>query len=408
MTADTESARTISGRQPQMRVVRNDSRILDAAFATACDEGWRGVTFSSVARRAGLSRRPVQERFETTSALMAATWTERAYPLLLSLTETALATSGTLGTSLDESAFLHLMETIALPTPTRTGAMELLLVAQFEPELREAVDRTLGQRLRQLLDPTVLDGTLAARRSYVLSLALGLILNSQRPGVERFDISDEVRRIGRALTDPAPVSPLPDRRAEHMDHPPAISTGDPIRDALLTAVLNEVGDHGFDGTSVARIVRAAQSSQGAMFARFPSKLALFIEATHRHDAMNLRLNEQFMQSIAAEASLGIAEAVYIREVQRPERAHPLALVLEQLRLSWHDADLMAARTSAQDAFDREYVQAHLGDAPDRSVQDLQGAAHVGNAIGYGIGIPSLFVPWAYELPHQVVTVALMG
>ena len=388
-------------------MLRNDERILDAAFTAAAEDGWPGLSFAAIARRAGLTRRPVQERFDTISDLMAATWAMRAHPVIQPLLESALTLAGTVEARMDDDALVAHMRDLSLPDAERVGAMELLLLGQFDARLQAAIDSTLGEWLRPLLNADDGDAERAACRSYIVSLAFGLILSSRRPGVEGLNIDSEIRRIARALRHPAPATPLPTHRPEHMDGPLTFDTGDPTRDGLLSAVLEEVGSRGFDGTNVGRIVRRAGSSQGAMFARFPTKQALFLEATRRHNEMTLALNEMFMSEIAAATSLGIAEAVYIREAQLPEHRQLAALVLEQLRLSWHDLDLMAARARAQDDFDESYAASLLEHAPEETRESRLGTAHIGSCIGIGVLIPPMLVPWVHDLPHQVITDALI-
>jgi AcrR family transcriptional regulator len=286
--------------------------------------------------------------------------------------------------------------------------MESLLMAQFDPLLWHTVDETLGVALRLWLEPDVLSGSLAARRSYAISLTLGLMLNSHRPAVERFAFGGELHRITQALSHPTEPGPLPAHDASYMDKPIPFATGDPTRDVLLSAVLDEVGERGFDGTSIERIVRRAGTSQGALFARFPSKQALFLEATHRQNAASMRANEDFMSGIATAGSVGAGEAAFIRVAQRPQRAKDAAYLLEQVRLSWRDSELLDARSQELATFEDEYVRDHQQHHPAQDVSDLRAAVHVGSSIGLGILIPPMFVPWAHELPYDVVTVALMG
>lgn len=109
----------------------------------------------------------------------------------------------------------------AVPSVELRAAAEMVVVSSFEPVLREAVDATIVPAVRSWLDPDAAGGPVrAARRGYVLTLALGLLAAAFRPGIGDLHFAAEWRRLLAVLgADRDPV-PLPDEpRPPHLAQP---------------------------------------------------------------------------------------------------------------------------------------------------------------------------------------------
>ena len=151
------------GRTPQRRVLRNDERILDAALELLADSGWGAFTLVAVGARAGLSKRPVLDRFASREVLAATLWRLRlASPLTDALVPLL-------------SGDVESLDTFLRPNPALNAAAELLVVRQYEPRVLTAVNLTLSPLLVDALDPPRPRAD-AARTGYLLMLALGLLL----------------------------------------------------------------------------------------------------------------------------------------------------------------------------------------------------------------------------------------
>ena len=384
------------------RVRRTDRALGAASVRVAAEVGWGEFTFARVAREAGTSRRPLQDRYAGRAQLAAATWTETAEPALRGLVVEFLASAGLLHAATDRERFVAVMDGLAHPSPEVQAAVEFLIVAQFEPELSEAVRATLGRQVSLWCGPS--EGDLAreeaARRAFFLSVALGLVLVARRPGVDRIDVERVADVLLRVLAAPVPPSPLPDLDAAHLRDPVPFKTGDDVRDRLLQAMLDEVGERGYDAATVDAIAHRADSSQGALFARYPSKVALFLDAVQAQSAYALRANEECMQRLAGSHGRGIAEAAIIRESMRPGREMLRIIALEELRTGWHEPVIREAVAREYEAF---LAESHAT-KPGFSVTE----AHVGFAVGGGTLLLSVLYPDAWLLPYDVVTVAWEG
>ncbi|MCX6433196.1 MAG: TetR family transcriptional regulator [Actinobacteria bacterium] len=392
-------------RPPQQRVLRNHERLIDAALVAADEDGWSGLNFANVAARAGLSRRPLQDRFTDASHLAAAVWAEKADPALSGALADVLTAAGLLDAEPNVKALIAATDALAHPGTELRAAAELMLVSQFDLVLRSAVRDGLGAQMERWCtpEPRLVTRADAARRGYLISLGLGLLLAGHRPGIDGIDMRHEIRLLAQALAAPAKPTALPRVRARHLDGPTPFDTGDATLDDLLQAVLEQVGADGFDGASVERIVSAAGSSQGALFGRYETKLDLFIDATRRQHAISMRSNHDYIQGIAAGHGAGVADAVTLREFQRPGRELARAHLMEQLRISWHEESLLLAQEEELEVFAREEFTMGIG----RTRKQVPGYVHFGYALGLGAtALPVLF-PACWTLPYDVVTIPLL-
>ena len=372
------------------RVARNDALIADAVVAVLAEGGVGQLTAAEVARRAGMSKRPVLVRYPDRSSLSVAGWAECG-PVL------AAALAGIVHAS-TRAERIGAWERLQRPVASLRAAAELVVAASFDPVLADAVSVTLGAELQVLIDGTPQE---RARRAYLIGTGLGLLWMSRYPGVAEVDFSEEYARIDAAVRDGRDPVELPDPPAPHLDDT-AIETGDSITDALLRATCEVVGASGFDAATAARIAAAAGVSEGALFRRYPSKLALFLDATRHQQHMALRANEAFLAELAERYSRGTAEAVTIKQFCRADRASLRSLLLEQLRISWHDADLLAASANEID----EFVQQVVAQRRDVKEDRLRAYTLIGVAIGTGMPVLAALHPAAQDYPYDVVTIPL--
>ena len=387
---------------PNSRVARNNDRLLDAAVSAAATDGWTGMTFVGVAERAGLSRRPLQDRYADASHMMAAVWRERCGPALTSTLARCLDVSG-IGGSGSGPELAEAMGVLIQPDDTHRAAAELMMIAQFDEVVRAEVVRTLGEQIAAWCSASGTHGRVrAAQRAYVVSAGLGFLVFGRRSAVPDLDFSYVCDALHAALASPSAPVRLPHDDFAHLDRPVPFETGDPTTDALLQATLDAVGLEGYDRMSVDRIATKAGSSQGALFARYPSKLSLFIDATRRQNAVAVRLNSAAMAAVEAARGDGVAEATAIREFQRPFRAHLRAITLEGIRVAWHDEDLRQAVIKELTDWEEESAR--------KNPQAFGTSAwfHFGFAMGVGVLVLPLMLESCWKLPYDVITTPLLA
>ena len=394
-------------RRPQERVGRNTDLLLNAGERILADGGWSELTLAGVAKEAGLSRRTLHDRFAGPTAVAAAVWASRCGPALEATLGSLVDSAGlSTGGVASEQTFTNLLAGLVVPDPRLLAGAELLVMSQFEPELRRSVSRGLGRKVTGWCEPQPGPARRAdaAARAFVIAAALGLIFAGRRSGADKVDISAEASALWEAIHARPDPAPLPRTRANHLDGPPPIATGDDTRDALLQAVLESVAAIGYEATTLATVAAAAGFTQGAIFSRYPSKLALFQDATETQQRASFQANHDFMDRMAARHGRGVAEAVTIREFQRPGRQHLRAILLEQIRVMWHEPDLLAAHSADMDAAAKQPLEA------DPAIDARRAAGHFHFGYALGIGVPALAVldPGCWVLPFDVVTVPLLG
>lgn len=461
-------------RAPESLLERNRARIVGAVVEVVAESGWSAMTFASVGRAAGLSARPVQDRFPDRWALAAAAWRQCAGPALESAlgellaaaglmsseprhvasgsTETglglrsrleqALASVGLMGmvtaseTDTDDrtqpvgqlrEALLAALdaagradyevvraegpsadwlarayEPFLRPSAELRAAAEILIVSEFNEGLSTVIGEHVGKVVASWCSPSSAGARDAARRAYLSSVALGLLLARTRRGVYDLDLRHEAHLQLTALAVDGAPAVLPDTRAGHLDRFLAFDTGDPALDALLKATMEEVGRVGYDGATTASIGRASGHSEGLIFARYPSKVELFLDATVRQHAQNWRANEAFTVAVTESHGPGIAEAVMIREMQRPHLRGYRAISLEQVRLALHNERLREVQWGELDAL----VDEAKGQDPDWAPAVSPAHLHLSVAVGLGVTLLPVLAPEAWQLPYDVVTVPL--
>lgn len=502
----------LARRTPQARVIQNEDRVLDAVVEVACVGGWADLTASSVSRAAGLSTRPIHNRFDDRSAMAAAALRNRCAPALLESLSEVLRAAGLLGpesagshvtgdgqvpptspyaravlrrsaqadpwervrhairvtaakeqawppsatlpiptgeagspspatsgdlaasalrrsvqalldaveeTSLASSATYleHLraagpsaewlgmaLDAFNRPAPALRAAAELLIVSQFDEALAAAAAEHIVAPVTDWCTParTGPSPATAARRAYLIILALGLALAHTRPAAADLDPRVQAERLLAALRSDLEPTPLPKARAAYLDADIAFNTGDGALDALLQATLDEISVRGFEGATTSGIARAAGCSDGLIFARYPTKLALFVDASRRQQAISFRNYDDYQTSVRTEHGMGIADALAIREVQRPDVRLQRATYLEQIRLTWHDEELQRTLAEEFNQFVADAMAADPAWAPANSSADL----HVSTAVGLGSAMLPVLAPDAWSLPYDVITIPI--
>jgi len=391
----------------QKRSIRNDGRILDAGSRILTERGWSDLTFPPVAHLAGLSLRPVRDRFVDRSGLAAAVWTSRIYPEFLA-DFTRLKQACDLAIKAGEAeaqALIDALEPFHRPEPRMRAAMEVFIVAGYDPIVRGALDDTLLPHLRGWMTPGVVGLTPgdAARRAYVATTALGMVVAGLQfgPGQPRLD--DEIRRLAGILGTSREPLAQPSATADHLDDESDFGTGNPDVDDLLRATLDQVGTRGYDGATTAAITRACGHTEGFLFARYASKIDLFFDATQRMFGRNAEANLQFQAQVAQLTSPGMSEAVIMREFMRPGRERLRLVNLEQYRVSWHEERFQKMLNQVIELLIDDFAAS----IPQASPAQARAAALMEIIRGVGPVALSQLLPETWSLPYDVVTIPLL-
>jgi len=378
--------------------LRNSEALLDSAVALVAQEGWEGLSFRSVTRGAGLSPQALRSRYTDLSSLATGLWQDRLSPALEEvisrLVEVADDPAGT--RAMEE--LRDISQLVMRPDDSLKAAADLLLVSQFHPDLQDSVEHSLGRSVARWCRPRAgkLTAASAARRAYLVISGLGLLLGSHHPGSARLDLSDALAPLLEALQEDREPQPLPEVPADQFSASLEFDSGDPLGDAILTATLEEVADRGYDRTTTARIAANAGCTEGAIFARYPSKLELFNDANRRQIEAGYELNEEYLRNLGDEYGAGVAEAVYMREVHMPKNRYLRALHLESLRVTWYEPRVLKANA-------REVTAAYARFHPLRTPSQR----HLDYSISLGSSALPLLDSRCWSLPYDVVLIPFM-
>lgn len=394
----------------QARSIRNDERILHAAVRLAAQDGWPELLPARVAQAAGLSHSAVSDRLADRSALAAWAWSQALAPVVERAVEQVVSLVPGVGRpdpgrgGVDARDLGRVMRAFVEPDEAMRAVAELLVVSTYDPVVHEAVRGSFGARLDAWLTPVPrrLSKANAARRAFLVIVALGSLLETRRHSGRRVRLESEWERIATALAAPDSLRTVPEVHFEHWDGVFDFDTGDALLDRLLEATRDEIGRKGYDATTIDGIAKAAGRTKGLVFSRYPSKKDLFNDTTARYTKAMFDLNEQAFATLLRGLSPGVAEAAVYREYMRPGREHLHVFALEQYRLAWHDESMRQAVTAAM----ANAVKSRLASDPSRSQHEWEAYNFVGAAQGVGTMLLASCCPVAWTLPYQVMTIPL--
>jgi AcrR family transcriptional regulator len=394
-------------KAPSARVLRNDQRILDAGVAVLAEAGWPGFSLLAVSKRAQLSLRPLQDRFTNRPAMAAALWRHRIGPHLSEGLGDALKAAGLLDEPADAAELKLVAERFLHPSAELQAAAELMTQALFSTQVRGAVEGDVGALVTHWTLPQRggLSRSHAAQRAFLLALMFGLMLTHRRPGYDDVDLGPSLDALLAALAQPSSPVRLPTARTRHLGEPMDFPELGEVHALLLQSTLLEVGEHGFFDATVSDIVYGAGVSEGFLFARYATKLDLFLDAVSRQIVHATHENERYQKAMRLRHGMGIAEAMIIREFQRPEFERDRGLGFEVHRTAWHNKDLRKMTM-------RVFEEANLAERPPEirvgHAKDFAAMLIWEIALGLGVAYLPALNPEVWMLPYDVVTVPFLG
>ena len=362
------------------RSAHHDTRILAAAVAVLARDGWPNLNTRTVAGEAGMSYRPVLQRYPNRTAMALAAWRAVAPETLEALTNFFEATAasqtragepqgGANPNAAEAGSWAANAAALTAPIPALAAAAELLAAAPYEPALAEAILHDLATTLRATHDATR------------ASIALGLLLEgrAQAPNVHPV-----IANAHALIFVPPDGQPPPDFRSP-APRQPVLAPNDPAGEALLHATLVEVSVVGFHAATVMRIVERAGVTESLLFTRFPTKRACFDAAVQRKEAVEADGIARLHERLRRMGDPSLARALALREVMRPGRSYDRRLDLERLRLAWHDGEALAVGEARFDPVE-----------PDGRAEDPAARAHA--CAVHGATLLALLLPDAWRWP----------
>lgn len=264
--------------QPRARSkasLENDVRILSAAVAEAHAVGVDRLALRSVGRRCNLTSGALYSRYESSDELVASLWTERlGQPLLDFLSQAMSAILGLDGAP----AISEVASILSNPPKNIAVGIESLVVGRRHDVLGDEIEEDFANWARKMgLDETT-DGASRAINVVAFASILGAALYSfADPRLPDWTLiltllSAALKQT--PLTNPGSPSSIANELPDQSVNP---ATGEPLRNALITATANVIGRAGYENATLSRISRRAKLTGGAVYTRYETKDALIID-----------------------------------------------------------------------------------------------------------------------------------
>jgi AcrR family transcriptional regulator len=386
------------------RVAGTDKAIIDATITILNGAGYSTLTLNGIARLCKRSTTTVTKRFHTPSESAAVAWKAHYGAIAVRDLEGLLTHAGLLDGPANHDAFASGLEAFRLPNREWQTISELLLISAFEPPLQAAIQRDLRPAVQHWCTPTV-DLTLATQRAYTLTLAIGLTLIGAEPNAQHGDLSRLYKQLLHALRHPSPPKATPHLsqnmplEADTFD----FHTQDPRERRLFAALLSVIAERGIDRATTQAIAQAANSNEGLLFNRYPSKIDAFHDAITQHQSILMQEQNAAVLALSAHTPPAIVDAAVIQRSLHPDREASRAVGMEYLRMARYHPRIASHLQATRNAI-IDQIQAAQ---PDHPRQDIEGWVHYGLAIGAGLGVLPLLYGDATNLPFNVVLEPLL-
>lgn len=382
------------------RKSENDEKILEAAFRILINHGCAELSFSAVASAVGISRRPLIDRFDSVSDLKIKVWTYRVGPAFVAWLQDIFSSFQLDLLRNEPEVFEEVFKTALQPSMELQVALELLIESQFDPKLQLAIQNDLFSNFAQWFEGEKAE---SGRNGYILMILVGFLIASRTLEYpDRVDFTIVTRNIiARALQERQPID-LPQDSADYLQNPLEFDLEDKTLISLLHATHEVIGEVGYNHATVDTIVKRANSSQGALFARFPTKLDLFIESTRQHSNLAMTRNWVFRSSLDSKYGPGMGTCIFVREACRLDWARLRAVNLEQYRLTWYNSLFRENSNSVSTRFKDERQKFLAQSTSEEDEVERNTNDYYAIAAGMGMVLLPLIYPRASELAFDVM------
>lgn len=334
----TERTGSSSPAKRAEKVRENDRRIRSALGSIIAETGWSSVTFSGVARRAGLTVGAVYGRAESPAELGNDLWADEIGEFLVTSTATLLdaVESG------DEARIRRFATDWDEQVQRVSVLVELLVASLFDDELGEGV----GQSARMTMSTVCLprdrgDAHRAAVATLMLSFFLGRALALRSTGALA-PLADEQIAVfaSYAAAPPADIDPV-DRVP--LSFLRVAEPGESASSELDRCVIEVLGRLGYRRCTIARIARAAGVTKGSLASHAATKARLIADAATRTLYTPLEVWESYAPVVRAKGPL-VARALFLAEFLRPENRDLWKVNLELAHVALTVPELAAFAT----------------------------------------------------------------
>jgi len=268
----------IARRAKSSRSLANSAKVLNAVRKNASKVGLDELSAGSVAKLSGLSTGSIYSRFEDTDEMAIALWDQVVRQPFKQRLQRGVdyiyaPNSARLGID-EESTFKADFET---PDELSKLGVEFLVVAKRNSAIGEVVIPEVSQWFDEfgLNQPNTEINNAAIALG--LSASIGTALRAFALGAnpDWLAIAGGVRDAATSASRATPLTRPPDLPLPGLFE---IQTGNPVRDALISAVGQVVANSGYARATISRIVRKSGLSNGSLYNLYENKEELTDDA----------------------------------------------------------------------------------------------------------------------------------
>lgn len=309
-------------------VEENDSAIRAATISMSGHVGWDSVTFSGVAREAGLSVGAVYGRVESHAELGIDLWESRVRKWLDSVMNQLILAGRAGDPHLVEQALLRLHS-----EPDMTAiTIDLLIGSLFDVDLREVVGVDAKQIIGAACTPSRdarITAQQAAAGALLSSFGLGHAI-ALRGGAEPESLTAQQLHALAGLFI-APPSRKVTPAGPRLRWVRSMEGFDSIQKDILQGTVDVVGRVGYHRATISRIARSARVPRGSVLSHYASKAELVGQAALLALVPPGEVWEQYAPVIAEHDPL-VARAIFLKDFLKPENKPLWAINLELARI----------------------------------------------------------------------------
>jgi len=268
----------IARRAKSSRSLANSAKVLNAVRKNATKVGLDELSAGSVAKLCGLSTGSIYSRFEDTDEMAIALWDQvvrQPFKQRLQRGVDYIYTPNSARLGIDEEAtFKADFET---PDELSKLGVEFLVVAKRNSAIGEVVIPEVSQWFNEFglnqANTEINNAAVALGLSASIGTALRAFALGANP--DWLAIAGGVRDAATAASRATPLARPPDLPLPGVFE---IQTGNPVRDALISAVGQVVANSGYARATISRIVRKSGLSNGSLYNLYENKEELTDDA----------------------------------------------------------------------------------------------------------------------------------
>ena len=268
----------IARRAKSSRSLANSAKVLNAVRKNATKVGLDELSAGSIAKLCGLSTGSIYSRFEDTDEMAIALWEQvvrQPFKQRLQRGVDYIYTPNSARLGIDEEAtFKADFET---PDELSKLGVEFLVVAKRNSAIGEVVIPEVSQWFNEFGLNQASTEINNAAVALGLSASIGTALRAFALGAnpDWLAIAGGVRDAATAASRATPLARAPDLPLPGVFE---IQTGNPVRDALISAVGQVVATSGYARATISRIVRKSGLSNGSLYNLYENKEELTDDA----------------------------------------------------------------------------------------------------------------------------------